>query len=192
MIWANPGIRPVENFVADSQDIIFPVAVKVDSDKVLHKTDKQGLILNIKDQAELEEAIVKIKNNFPGENYIIQPMQKIQTELILGIKKDDIFGPIAVFGLGGIYTEIFKMVDFLVPPAGQAEIKEKLLASKSKFLFAETRGQKAYDVEELSGILWGLSSLAQELPEIKELDINPLLVYNDGKAAVAVDIKIII
>jgi acetate---CoA ligase (ADP-forming) len=186
------GINPVATFTENSTDIVFPVAVKVDSDKVLHKTDKQGLILGIKNQVELTEAISKIKNNFPGENFIIQPMQKIKTELILGIKKDEIFGPIAVFGLGGIYTEVFKMVDFLVPPASLVEVKEKLLASKIKFLFAETRGQMPYDIDEMTKILLGLSELALELEEIKELDINPLLIYNDGKSAVAVDVKMII
>ena len=168
------------------------MVVKVDSDKVLHKTDKQGLILGIKNQDELRAAIGKIKNNFPGEKFIIQPMQKIQTELIIGVKQDEIFGPIIVFGLGGIYTEIFKMVDFLVPPANQEEIKDKALESKLKFLFAETRGQKPYSAGELADILWGLGYLAHELPQIRELDINPLLVYNNGKEAVAVDVKIII
>lgn len=172
--------------------IVYPVAVKVDSDKILHKTDKQGVILNIKNKEELGEAIVKIKNNFPGEKIIIQPMQKIKTELILGIKKDDTFGPIVVFGLGGIYTEIFKMVDFLIPPAGQEEIKKKISNSKIKFLFQDTRGQKPHNLHEISGVLAGLASLARELPEIKELDINPLLAYNDNNPVVAVDIKAVI
>ena len=186
------GINTVEIFNPNSENITFPVAVKVDSDKVLHKTDKQGLILGIKNQEELQAAMLKMQSNFPGENFIIQPMQSIKTELILGIKQDEIFGPIIVFGLGGIYTEVFKMVDFLVPPVGQEAVKQKLLDSKLKFLFQETRGQKTYDAEELAGILLGLNFLAQELQEIKELDINPLLVYNDGKSGVAVDVKIII
>ncbi len=186
------GIKTVETFNVDFKNVIFPVAVKIDSDKILHKTDKQGLILNIGNQEELEKAIGKIKNNFPGENFIIQPMQSVKTELILGIKRDAIFGPVIIFGLGGIYTEVFKMVDFLLPPAGQKEIEKKLLESKIKFLFQETRGQEPYNLEELTGILWGLNFLAQELSEIKELDINPLLIYNDGKKAVAVDVKMIV
>lgn len=187
------GVK-VADFWKEAQinDAVFPVAVKVDSDKVLHKTEKQGLILNIKNQEELRSAIEKIKSNFPGENFIIQPMQKIQTELIIGVKYDGIFGPIIVFGLGGIYTEVFKMVDFLVPPANQEEIKNKVLESKLKFLFQETRGQMPYSAGELTDILWGIGFLTQELPQIRELDINPLLVYNDGKESVAVDIKILI
>ncbi|HCP08759.1 MAG TPA: hypothetical protein DIT25_03115 [Candidatus Moranbacteria bacterium] len=187
------GIKTLEFWSKhDLSGVVFPAAVKVDSDKVLHKTDKQGLILGIKNRAELDEAIQKIEGNFSGENFIVQPMQKIQTEIIIGIKKDDIFGPIVVFGLGGIYTEVFKMVDFLVPPASLEEIKSKLKESKLRFLFEETRGQKPYGLEETAEILHGISVLAQEISEIKELDINPLLVYNDGRSGVAIDVKIII
>jgi len=174
------------------EKIEFPVVMKVDSDKVLHKTDKQGLILNIKDQKELEVAYMQMKNNFPGANLIIQQMLSVKTELILGIKQDSVFGPIIVYGLGGIYTEVLKMVNFLVPPLSIDGIKNSLLQSKIKFLFAETRGQKAYDIGEMAMILFGLSELAQEIEEIKELDINPLLVYNDGKGGLAIDVKIII
>jgi acetate---CoA ligase (ADP-forming) len=172
--------------------IEFPVVMKVDSDKVLHKTDRQGLVLNIEDAKRLEEVHEQMKNNFPGENFIIQPMLKIKTELILGIKRDSIFGPIVVYGLGGIYTEVLKMVNFLVPPLTEAEIEEQLTKSKIKFLFEKTRGQEPYDIKEAAKILSGLVQLAQEAPEIQELDINPLLVYNDGKEAMAVDVKIII
>ncbi len=174
------------------QAVEFPVVMKVNSDKVLHKTDKQGLILNIQNQEELEVAYATLKNNFPGENFIIQAMLAGKTELILGIKKDSIFGPIVVFGLGGIYTEVFKMVNFLVYPDSVAEIREAIEGSKIKFLFEETRGQAPCDVQELAEILFGLANLARESEEITELDINPLFIYNDGKKAVAVDVKIII
>lgn len=186
------GINVVKTSAENSSEVVFPVAVKVDSDKVLHKTDKQGLILNIQNNEELKTAIEKIKNNFPEDNFIIQPMQKIQTELILGIKKDDIFGPIVVFGLGGIYTEVFRMVDFLVPPASSEEIKKKLLEGKLRFLFQETRGQKPYNLDEAARFLGSAACLAQEITDIKELDINPFLVYNNGSEGVAVDVKIII
>lgn len=170
----------------------FPVVAKVDSDKVLHKTDKQGLILSIQTADELSAAIAKMENNFPGECIIIQPMLARQTELIVGIKNDATVGPVIVYGLGGIYTEVFKMVNFLLPPASVEEISAELANSQIKFLFQETRGQKPYDLAELADLLAKMTRLATELPEIKELDINPLLVYNNGSAAVAVDVKIII
>jgi len=172
--------------------ISFPAVVKVDSDKVLHKTDKQGVILNIESQKELESAIKKMRENFPGENLIVQPMLERQTELIVGIKNDPIIGPVVVYGLGGIYTEIFKMVNFLIPPLSIDDVKNSLLNGKLSFLFKETRGQKAYDLEEIARILLNISSLGNEIAEIRELDVNPLLVYNNGKEGAAVDVKIII
>ena len=134
----------------------------------------------------------KMENSFPGENIIIQPMLEIQAELILGIKKDAVFGPIIVCGLGGIYTEIFKTVEFFIPPMNTEEIKKRLAKSKLGFLFKETRGQKPYNIENLAGIILKLAQLAIEIREIKEFDINPLLIYNNGKETKAVDIKIII
>ncbi|HPN96589.1 MAG TPA: acetate--CoA ligase family protein [Candidatus Moranbacteria bacterium] len=187
------GINAVDSWEdGKTGEIKFPVAVKVDSDKVLHKTDKKGLILDIKDSDELNLAVNEMKNNFPGEKIIIQPMLERKVELILGIKKDGVFGPIIVFGLGGIYTEVFHMVDFLVPPLNLAQIKESLLRSKIGFLFRETRGQRPYDIESLAKALLGISQLAVEIPEIKEFDINPMLIYNDGREAVTVDVKIIL
>lgn len=187
------GVKVVDAYGADAaENVEFPAVVKVDSDKVLHKTDRKGVILGVKNREELNEAVREIKNNFPGENVIVQPMLGKQTELILGIKNDEVFGPVVMYGLGGIYAEIFKMVDFLIPPAEFGEAKEELMKSKINFLFRETRGQKAYDLAELARILVRITELATEIREIKEFDINPLLIYNDGRESVAVDVKIII
>lgn len=184
------GIGPGESL---EKEIGFPVVVKIDSDKILHKTDKQGIILNVGNQRDLEKALEKMKINFPGEHIIVQPMLDVQIELIMGIKRDEIFGPVVVLGLGGIYTEVFKLADFIIPPVTLEEIKE-ILAEKSKlsFLFKGTRGQQPYNLEELAKNLFNLAALAQEVEAIKELDVNPLLIYNDKRKAVAVDVKIIL
>lgn len=174
------------------ENISFPAVAKVDSDKVLHKTDKKGLVLGIKNKEDLEKAVDELKSNFPGKKIIIQPELPRTTELILGIKRDAIFGPVIAYGLGGIYTEIFKMVDFLIPPSDVSGIKDGLLRGKIRFLFSETRGQKPYNLEEISEVIHELSLFAIENPEVLEVDVNPLLIYNDGKDAQAVDLKIII
>ncbi|MBU2028928.1 acetate--CoA ligase family protein [Patescibacteria group bacterium] len=187
------GIGTVDFWTEAQLDAVrFPVVVKVDSDKVLHKTDKKGLILNLKNQEELEKAIAEIKQNFPGEKIIIQPMIEGGTELILGIKKDEIFGPVIIFGLGGIYTEIFQAVDFIIPYSDKEEIKDILLNGKSEFLFKETRGKIACDLEEVAQIIFKLQALALEVDQIKELDINPLISLGKNKNSLAVDVKIII
>lgn len=189
------GINTIESQEINTEkelEIDFPMVMKIDSDKVLHKTDKQGVILNIKDEDEFREAYQKMSESFPKENIIIQTMQEIKTELILGIKKDEAVGSVLVFGLGGIYTEIFKLVDFIIPPVTISEIKEVIAKSPIKFLFEKTRGQEAYDMDNVADILLKLSLLAEDLKEIKEFDMNPLLIYNDGRKSLAVDVKIII
>ncbi|MDD5397154.1 MAG: acetate--CoA ligase family protein [Candidatus Moranbacteria bacterium] len=170
----------------------YPVVLKVDSDKVLHKSDKQALILNIKNAAELKNAVEKLRIDFPQERFIVQPMQDKHAELILGIKRDGIFGPVIVYGLGGIYTEVFKMVNFLIPPMSLGEIEKEIMKSKIGFLFAGVRGQKICDVHEFALIVKGLMEFALENEKVREFDINPLFIYNDGRSSSAVDIKIIL
>lgn len=175
-----------------SDGLSFPIALKVDSDKVLHKTDKQGLILGIENEKELGIAIKKMKLNFPGARLLVQPMAARGTELIVGVKRDQDFGPVVVYGLGGIYTEILHQIDYLVPPLSIAQIEDSLKNGKLGFLFAGARGQKEYDAAELARVLQGIMFMSLEILEIREFDINPLIVYNDGKKAIAVDVKIII
>jgi len=172
-------------------DFNFPVVAKVDSDQVLHKSDQKALILNIKNEEELKLVIDEFTTKFSGEKIVIQEMAEKGTEIILGIKKDPTFGSVVVFGLGGIYTEIFKMTNLLIAPADRKEISWCLMNSQIKFLFEGERGQKKYNLEEMTEILFGLQGLALEIPEISELDVNPLIIYNNGKNALAVDIKII-
>ncbi len=170
----------------------FPVVLKVDSDQVLHKTDKQGLILGIENEKELQLALARMSLNFPNARLVVQPMAARGTELIIGVKRDPNFGPVVVYGLGGIYTEILHRVDYLVPPLSMSQIEDSLKNGKLGFLFAGARGQKAYDLPELARTLQGIMLMSLEIPEIREFDINPLIVYNNGKQAVAVDVKIVI
>ena len=172
--------------------IDFPVVLKVDSDKILHKTDKGGLVLNIKNQKQLMQVLQEMRNKFPEERFILQPMSSQGTEIIVGIKQDANFGPVVVYGLGGIYTELLHQVDYLIPPLNLDQIENSLRQDKLNFLFQKTRGQEKYNLEEMAQLLYGISFLALEIPEIKEFDINPLIIYNNNQKAVAVDIKIII
>ena len=177
---------------ADTENMTFPVVAKIDSDKVLHKSDRQGVILNIENREDLGKVVATLQQNFQGEQILIQPMQQKQIELILGVKEDKIFGPVIIFGLGGIYTEVFKMVNFLIPPMSQEDIQKQILASKIGFLFQGARGQAAYDLEEFTNIIKGLMEFALENRDLSGFDINPLFIYNDGRHASAVDIKIIL
>lgn len=173
------------------KEIEFPVVLKVDSETVLHKTDKQGLILNIDNEEELAKHISEMQASFPQENLIVQPMLSTESELILGLKRDVIFGPVIVFGLGGIYTEVFKMIDFMLLPLSKDEIKKTVLESKVGFLFKETRGKKVGNIDEMTELIFNFARLVKEQEEIREIDINPLLITKEGKL-VAVDVKVIL
>lgn len=177
--------------VVPEENLDFPVVLKVDSEDVLHKTEKRGLILGIADKQELANSLAEMRINFPEENLIIQPMVSYDLELIVGLKRDQIFGPVIVFGLGGIYTEVFKWVDFLILPLGKKEIRKKLTESKISFIFKETRGKIMADIEEMTDFIFNFARLAQEQEAIKEIDINPLLITKEGKLK-AVDVKVIL
>lgn len=170
----------------------FPVVLKVDSDDILHKTDRGGVVLGIKNQEELKEAVQKMRVSFSGAKLIIQPMLARDMEIILGIKKDANFGPVVVYGLGGIYTEVFKLAEMLIPPFSKDAVENSLRKGKLGFLFQGARGQKVYNLSELAQIICGLGEFSQELNDISEFDINPLLVYNNSSKAVAVDVKVVI
>lgn len=189
---------PVINYInlAPNQELSerglkFPVVLKVDSENVLHKTEKKGLALGIKNIEELKKELIEMRNNFSGENLIIQPMLEHESELIVGLKRDAVFGPVVVFGLGGIYTEVFKMVDFLILPASKDEIKNKIQESKIGFIFKETRGKIVCDIDKMVEFIFNFSTLVEEQGEIKEIDINPLLITKAGELK-AVDVKVIL
>lgn len=170
----------------------YPVAVKIDSEKFLHKTDQGALKLNIQNEDELERTIQEMKTNFPGVKIIIQPMAPKGTELIVGMKRDPTFGPVITFGLGGIYAEVFKMINLMLPNFDKETIKNRIMESRIKFLFSGIRNQAPYNLDELAETLVGISKMSFENKEISELDINPLIIYNNGEKSKAVDVKVII
>ncbi len=174
--------------------IKYPCIVKVDNPNILHKTDHGGVILSIKNLKELDNARRILLNRFSeiGTKIIVQPMFPIKTELIIGFKRDPIFGVIIIAGLGGIYTEVFKRIDFYITPLTLKEIKNTLKNGNISFLFNGTRGIQKYDINSIANIIYNMALMGIENPQIKTVDINPLLVYNNDIADVAVDFKVIL
>ncbi len=187
------GLTAAEFYTNIDQVKKFPVVVKVDSPNVLHKTDRQGVILNISNFTELKKAYQKMGDSFPGEKIIIQPQDDIQQEIILGIKRDAIFGNIVLVGLGGIYTEILHKVEFFIPPVSQEYIKKQLQEKSLGFLFKKVRGRESFNLSQLAKIIYNFSQMALELEDkIEQVDINPLLIYNNQKKPLAVDVKFLL
>ena len=171
-------------------EIKYPVAMKIFSKKIIHKTDVEGVKVNIKNDFEVREYYDKINGKLGNklEGVIVQPMIE-GTEVILGAKRDKSFGHLIMFGLGGIYTEIIKDVSFRLAPIDKTEALKMIKEIKSFKILNGYRGRPKMDIDSIADSLVGLSHLVSDHPEIKELDINPLMVTEKG--CLAVDVRMV-
>jgi len=197
---------PVTRFeVAKSEDeaveaarrIGFPIVLKVISPQVLHKSDVGGVILNLKDEEGVREAYRRIHENVkakvPGaviEGILVQEMAPSSTEVIVGAIKDPTFGPTIMFGLGGIFVEILRDVSFRLVPIERVDAEEMIGEIKAYKILEGARGMPKADKEALIEILLKTSEMLIDIPEIKELDLNPIMVYEKG--AKIVDARVIL
>ena len=169
-----------------------PVALKIVSPQISHKSDVGGVRLNLVQSSEAEQTYRKMKNL--GRRYfcgmLIQRIIPGGKEVILGVKRDPSFGPVLLFGLGGIYTEVLEEVSLRVAPIHRHEAEEMILESKAGRILKGLRGEEALDREAVVESLLGLSQLVTDFPEIEGIDINPLKVLKKG--AVALDARILL
>jgi len=170
----------------NAQKLGYPVALKAASPTVLHKTEYGGVILNIKNDRGLGNAIRKMK----ADPYLLQKMVPVGVEVMVGGKRDREFGPVILFGLGGVFVEVFKDTVLRVAPVDLATAKQMIDSIKGSKLLKGFRGSKSSDNEALAHVLVNVSKLLTDHPEITNLDINPLIVLEKGKGCVAVDVKI--
>jgi acetyltransferase len=169
-----------------------PVALKVISPEISHKSDVGGVILNIGHLSEAGEAYDKM-NELVGGNrsgVLIQKMVLDGKEVILGAKRDPSFGPVILFGLGGIYVEVLKETSLRVAPINRLEAEEMISELKAVSLLKGVRGERPLDIRALAENLLRLSQLMMDFPEIEGMDINPVKVLERG--AVAVDARIVL
>jgi acetyltransferase len=169
-----------------------PVAFKVISPTILHKSDVGGVILHIDDLKKAEEAFDKIKRLGQGNSFgvLIQKMVLDGKEVILGGKRDPSFGPVLLFGLGGIYVEILKETSLRVAPIIRSEAEEMISELKATAILKGARGERPLDIGALIENLLRLSQLMMDFPDIEGIDINPVKVMEKG--AVAVDARILL
>jgi acetyl-CoA synthetase (ADP-forming) len=175
----------------------FPVVLKIVSPDIIHKSDAGGVIVNLKTKEEVQAAYNKILQNVkaykPDANIVgilVQEMAPSSTEVIIGAVKDPQFGQTIMFGLGGIFVELLKDVTFRVAPIDEQEAAEMVVGVKAFPLLNGYRGSKPADVKAIVNLLLCVSKLVMDHPEIKELDLNPILVYPQG--AKTVDARIIL
>ena len=185
------------NVSKQTQAIGFPVVMKIVSPDIIHKSDAGAVKVGLQTGDEAREAFTTIINNSRKynsqaniEGVLVQEMVKKGRETILGAKQDPLFGPLLMFGLGGIYVEILKDVVFRLAPVTEQEAKRMVESLRTRKLFKGVRGEKPSDLKAVIETLLRLSQLVLDFPEIAELDINPLLVLEEGKGVRAVDVRI--
>ncbi|MBW2183506.1 MAG: acetate--CoA ligase family protein [Deltaproteobacteria bacterium] len=183
--------------LAAAKQIGYPLVMKVVSPDILHKTDAGGVQVGIKNGHQVKEAFLEITSQSrryqPHATILgvsIQEMVAGGKEVILGVSRDPQFGPLIMFGLGGIYVEVLKDVSFRIAPLSMGDTDEMIREINSFPLLRGVRGERPTDIDALRECLLRLSQLVTDFPEIMELDINPLIVRSEGEGAIAADARI--
>ena len=168
---------------AAAREIGFPVVVKGVGADLMHKTERGLVHLNLLDDADVESAVQQIAAEALDEleGFLIQPHIQGRREFVAGLIQDDQFGPVIMFGIGGVFTEAFSDVSFRLAPLSESDAAEMLEEIRGKALLGNFRGEKAADREALVQTLLGLSRIGTGHPEILEIDLNPLLVTPRGR-----------
>jgi len=168
----------------------FPVALKVCSNKILHKTDVGGVKLNIKDKEELLKTFKEFKKKFPKENLLVDQMEEKGVEIIIGLVQDPTFGLTIMAGIGGIYTELYKDVAFRIVPVDRVAVEEMIEEIKGKKLLEGFRNIPA-NKQLVIDLVLKVSKIGEELMDhIDQMDLNPVFVYKDDICVV--DAKLIL
>jgi acyl-CoA synthetase (NDP forming) len=192
--------KTADEAVATAEQMGCPVVLKIVGPKILHKTDVGGVRLNLRDAASVRDnfesmiATVRTKMGKDVEVWgvLVQKMLPPGKEVILGMTCDPRFGPLLMFGLGGIYTEALRDVAFRLAPIRENVATEMVHSIRSHKLLEGVRGEPPSDIPAIADSLLRLSQLVTSHPQIKELDVNPLIVYAKGKGVMVADARIIL
>ena len=188
-----------EEAVRFAEEIGFPVVLKIASPDILHKTDIGGIKLDVRTPADVRDAFDLL--TYRAMRYMpdaelwgcqVQEMVGGGREIILGMNRDPQFGPLMMFGLGGIYVEALKDVTFRIAPFSRDEARAMLTEIRAVNLLRGVRGEPPADLEAIENVLLRLSQLVIDFPEIVEMDINPLIVFEKGRGAISVDMRLVL
>ena len=182
-----------------AEEIGFPVVMKIVSPQILHKSDAGGVVVGLGNKAEVRATFEKIVQRAKAfspdaqiEGVLIQKMAPAGEEVILGMNRYPVFGPLLMCGVGGIFVEVFQDVVFRLAPIGRNEARRMIRSIKGYKLFQGFRGRPKADLETLEKRMVCLSEMAVNHPEIKEMDINPLLLHAEGNGATVADCRMIL
>ncbi|MGD8966313.1 MAG: acetate--CoA ligase family protein [Anaerolineae bacterium] len=188
-----------EEAVDIAEEIGYPVVLKVASPDILHKTDVGGVKLNLSSPGDVRDAfdliVYRTSRYMPDARVwgcLVQEMVIGGREILVGMNRDPQFGPLVAFGLGGIYVEALKDVAFRIAPFSRQEAEEMIQEIRSYPLLEGVRGEAPADHEAMIDALMRISQLVTDFPEIVELDINPLTVFEEGRGAMAIDMRLVL
>jgi acetyltransferase len=203
MAWLRENDIPVLDFrfaatqsetIQSCREIGYPVVMKVVSPDILHKSDYGGVILDIQNKEAALAAFetlqrTAISNHKDFRGAVIYPMIRGAQEVLLGLSRDPQFGPVVAFGLGGVYTEIWRDISLRVAPVDRVEAESMIREIKSFRLLQGVRGQEPCDLDALADVLVNFSRLPFRYPEIDEVDLNPVFLFPEG--LVVGDVRVI-
>jgi acyl-CoA synthetase (NDP forming) len=189
--------RTKKEAVSISKKAGFPVVLKISSPDVIHKSDSGGVKLGLANATQVgraySEIVASVKKAYPKaliEGVSVQRMAPPGVEVIVGMSKDAQFGPVLMFGLGGILVEVLKDVSFRIVPVSERDAGEMIREIKGYPVLEGYRGQKPASITALEKLIVKVSQFVEKNPQIKELDLNPVFAYHDK--AVAVDARVIL
>ncbi|TAJ07979.1 MAG: GNAT family N-acetyltransferase [Nitrospirae bacterium] len=189
--------RTMDEAASMARHVGFPVAMKLASRTLVHKTEVGGVILNLQDMDAVRRAFARIRDRLALDNrldamdgVIVQPMVSGGVELMVGVTHDPLFGPLIAFGLGGIHVEILRDVCFRITPLTDRDAREMVRSIRGFPLLEGYRGHPPADLEAIEEVLLRVSRLVEEIPEITEVDLNPLFALPPGEGCRIVDARI--
>jgi acetate---CoA ligase (ADP-forming) subunit beta len=189
--------RTMKEAVAISKELGFPVALKVMSEEVVHKSDAGGVKLGLENASQVEKAysgmMASVKAAYPKakiDGVSVQRMARKGVEVIVGMSKDPQFGPVLMFGLGGVLVELLKDVAFRIVPVAKYDAAEMIREIKGFPMLTGFRGSEPCDLAALENLIVSVSDFVEKHPEVKELDLNPVFAYKDG--VMAVDARVVL
>jgi acyl-CoA synthetase (NDP forming) len=195
---ARESILPADSETIPPLDLVFPVAVKVLSRDIAHKSDAGGVRLNVASHGDIAAAIRAIRSDVKKhrrdaviDGFIVAEMVTAGLETLVGVVRDPAFGAVVAFGLGGVTAEVLKDVSYRVAPFGVDQARAMIGELRAAALFGAFRGRPALDTDALAEVLARISVLAAQEERIVELDINPLFVRARGKGVMAADALVV-
>ena len=185
-------VKKEKDIVQAAKAIGYPLVLKVDAESIVHKSDVGGVILGIDDESALLASYKKMAKKFARHepNYVLQEYLTGGKEVILGSKANEGLAPTVMFGLGGVFVEVLKDVQFRLAPLSREEAIDMIQSIKGYPILQGTRGEKPVDIDAVVDILLRLSELGTDFPELDEMDLNPVLAFPEGKGATVVDARI--